>query len=202
MTTIATVQQVKDYLRIETSAEDSLLSYLLTRAQAEIEAQCGRSLTTEEIVWYDDATTFRIGTGAVSNLLLGYPMVDATTVVVKDKDGVTIDAANYTVRKDRGLICASNVGTIATVYVFDNGPYTIACTAGYGTEANYATRWVPMIQTLLIDWVGYLYWQRTSGAMHEGSAGVSVDYAIDAAWGIPARLVRGIRKLRGPVFAR
>lgn len=189
---LPSVQDVKDYGRIQTSVEDALIAALLGSAIGEIEAAIGKSLTTEQVTWYDNATSLRLFTPP-RNLLLLYVPVDVSTIVVADQDDATIDAATYNVRLDLGMICGNDG------LAFGNGPYKITATAGFGTSPNYATRWLPMIAQLVKDYTLMLYQQRTIGASSEKAAGTMVTYEIDADTGLPCRLSRQLRKLRGPV---
>lgn len=189
---LPSVEDLKDYGRIQTTAEDPLLASLLARAVGEIEASIGKSLTHESVVWYDDAKSLRLYERPC-NLVLGYVPIDATTVSVVDADGVTVDAATYTVRQDLGLIKGDGV-------TFENGPYAITVTkAGFDTSPSYATRWSPMITAAVLDYALMLYQQRTPGASSEKASGTTVTYEIDPTTGLPLRIMRQVRKLRGAV---
>lgn len=191
--TLPTVAELKSYGRIQSAVEDVLLQSLLDRAVGEIEAAIGKSLTHESVVWYDDAKSLRLYERPC-NLVLGYVPIDATTVVVTDADGVTVDASTYAVRQDLGLI-KGNEGV-----TFANGPYAIAVTkAGFDTSPGYATRWSPMIAAAVIDYALMLYQQRTPGASSEKASGTTVTYEIDPTTGLPLRIMRQVRKLRGAV---
>src|SRR6185437_9591942 len=114
------------------------------------------------------------------------------------------DAATYTVRLDKGLIVGLPANGPGAFFagpwsLFNQGPYTIAANAGWGTSPDYATIWLPLIRRAVIDYVGYLFQQRDIGASALKAAGTSVTYAIDPITGWPDRVARAIRKLRGPV---
>lgn len=201
---IITPTDVTRYYRIETQAEvvNGLLAELIAEAQGEIEASCGKALVTESVLWYDNAQTLRMGE-SVTNLILKYVPIDPATLVVKDVLGNVIPAAGYILRQDLGLICAlpfsSGAFLAGPSTTFDNGPYTMTATAGFGTATNYATRWLPMIRRTVLDYVGYLFQQRDVGASSLKAAGTSVTYVLDPLTGLPDRCARAIRKLRGPV---
>lgn len=203
--TLPTVANVKDWLRIESTAEDALLAELLTQAEGEIEFACGKALEHRAVVWYDDATTQRIGEGVV-NLILQQVPIDPATLVVKDCLGVTVDANSYVLRQDKGMICAYPVGQGSFIggpfTTFDNGPYQIACEAGFDCSDTYAYVELPMIRRAIIAYVAYLYQQRTPGAKTERSAGTTVDYVIDEKTGLPMFIARQVQKLRGIVYGR
>lgn len=193
------------YYRIQTTAEivNGLIAELIAEAQGEIEGNSGKCLTIKAVTWYDDATTLRIGEG-VSNLILKYVPVDPASIVVKNYIGVTIDPATYTVRLDKGLIAGLPANRPGAFFagpwsLFNEGPYTITANAGWGTSPDYATIWLPLIRRAIIDYVGYLFQQRDVGASALKAAGTTVTYAIDPITGLPDRVSRAIRKLRGPV---
>ena len=207
LSVLVTPQDIVNYYRIQTTAEvvNGLLAELIVEAQGEIEYACGKSLTQEQVTWYDNAQTLRMGE-AVTNLLLKYGPIDPTSVVVKDYLGVTVPAAGYTVRLDLGMLCGlpGGVGafTAGPYATFSDGPYMIQCMAGFGTSPTYATRELPMLRRSIIDYVGYLFQQRDIGASALKADGTTVTYAIDPVTGLPDRVARTIRKLRGPVVTR
>lgn len=196
---------ITTYYRIQTTAEvvNGLIAELIAEAQGEIEGNSGKSLTYRSVTWYDDATTLRIGEG-VSNLILKYLPIDPATLVIKDYTGVVIPPATYLVRLDKGLVEGLPAAGPGAFFggpwtLFNNGPYTLTCNAGWGTSPNYATIWLPLIRRAIIDYVGFLFQQRDIGASALKAAGTSVTYAIDPITGLPDRVARAIRKLRGPV---
>jgi hypothetical protein len=201
---LVSVQDVLSYFRIQTQVEvvNGLLAQLIGEAQAEIEFNCGKCLTRQAVTWYDDATSLRIGE-AVINLILKYLPIDPTTVVVTNAIGVVALPSTYVIRLDKGLIMSLPVNAGSFVggpwSAFDTGPYTIACVAGFGTSPTYAGRELPAIQRAIKDYVGFLFQQRDIGASTLRAAGTSITYVIDPITGLPDRVSRAIRKLRGPV---
>jgi hypothetical protein len=206
LSALVTPKDITDYYRIQTTAEvvNGLIADLISEAQGEIEFNCGKSLTQENALWYDNAQSLRIGEGVV-NLILKYVPIDPTTVVVKDYTGAVVPATAYVVRLDLRMICGlptAGPGAFLTGpwTTFDNGPYTIQCVAGFATSPSYATRELPAIQRAIKDYVGFLFQQRDVGASSLKAAGTTVTYAIDPITGLPDRVARAIRKLRGPVI--
>lgn len=205
---LVTVADIVAYYRIQTTAEvvNGLIADLIAEAQAEIEFNCGKSLTQENAVWYDNAQSLRMGEGCV-NLILKYVPIDPTTVVVKDYTGAVVPAVGYVVRLDLQQICGlptAGPGAFLTGpwTAFNNGPYTITCVAGFATSPTYASRELPMIQRIVKQHVGYLFQQRDIGASALKAAGTTVTYTIDKKTGLPDPVARGIRMLRGPVITR
>lgn len=188
----ATAADVKAYLKIETTAQDAVIAQLLTRAFAEIEMLVGKALIVETIAWRDDVKSFR-SYEPVTALQLRYTPVSITSIA--DVDGNVVAAGDYVVRQDLGQLVA-----IAGV-AFPSGPYVINGTAGFSLSPTYATREEPFINQLIIDLVGFYLQQRTPGASAESAAGTRVDYGeIDADTGLPKRIMKGIRRLKGIVI--
>lgn len=201
---LVTALDITNYYRIQTTAEvvNGLIADLIEQAQGEIESLTNKSLTIESVTWYDDASTLRIGE-SISNLILKYLPIDPTSVVVKDWQGTVVPASTYIVRLDKGLIMSvpGSGGSFfaGPLTLFDNGPYTIQCNAGWGTSSTYLTRELPMIRRAIIDYVGYLFQQRDVGAASLKAAGTTVTYTLDPMTGLPDRVARAVRKLRGTV---
>jgi hypothetical protein len=187
--TLVTIDEFKRYARIETTAEDALIMALLEEVVGLIESYIGKSVTTAPGEFIDDGENFSFNARGGRSLILPFSQIDPTSIVVVNGAGETLDPSGYTVylglRQIRG---AFNCG----------GPYVITCTQGYGTLPDYATVWLPRINSLIKDYALFLYQQRTPGASHEGAAGTSVDYgAMDDDTGLPQRVRAGLRKLRG-----
>ncbi len=202
--TIATLADFKSLYRIQTSAEDALITAMLARAYGEIQGAVFIPFGVQVgAQWYDDAKSLRLWE-AVTNLMIPYGRyLDQTSVVVTDQQGNIVDPSTYLVRPDLGLIMSKpgssfNVGYPSS---FPLGPYSIVANVGFGTAATYATVELPQINDLILLYAGMLYQQRTPGAAVEKSAGSTVTYKVDPATGLPDIVARGIRRLRGIVIA-
>ncbi len=201
---ILTVAQFRSYARIELTTEDTLIQGLIEEAVGELEDLIGQPLYQREVTWYDDAQTLVLWSG-VQNLILRSTPIDPDTVTVNDVDGEAVSPDNYMVRQDRGLLMGLGGDSAAPVvggFIFDNGPYTIACTAGYGTSPDWADKYQPAIRRLVTDMTAYYYQQRTPGASSENAAGASVSYQLDPDLNVPAPVARGIKRLKGPIIGR
>lgn len=196
--TLVAKQGVKDYFRITTTAEDTLIDTLIERAKAKIELLSGKPITEETIAWKDDAKSLRTHENPTA-LILKYVPVKTSDLVVTDRDGTAlVVGTDYTVRQDLGLIVAE------PGISFGNGPYTISGKAGLQHSAAYATRWEPFVNQVITDLVGFWLQQRTPGASSESAGGTSVgfvygiDYGgMDAVTGLPKRILSDIRVIRG-----
>lgn len=89
-----TVDEVKDYLRVDTTDDDTLLTSMLTTARAAVERQTRRGLNTQ--TWIAHLDTFPSGNEIILPMA---PLLSVTSVVYYDEDGAsqTFDAANYQV---------------------------------------------------------------------------------------------------------
>lgn len=167
------LQDAKDLLRIETTAEDDLLTAMLTRAQAMVEAWIQRPITAAartDVIRLECATTlFHLHT---------WP-VDTASLVLTDEDGDTVASNTYTV---------TMAGTVEAVSgeSFSAGRYTATYDAGWSAHPQYETRYEPILSQAILDTVADWYQRRSPGAMAEDSGGgVSRQWTSQA---IPARI--------------
>lgn len=185
---LLTVSQLKSYLRIQHTAEDTLLADLLAQATALVESHIGRPITARAATWTDRAATLR-AYGAVTTLMIPESPVAADSVTVTGADGTTVDAADYTVDIRTGMI-RGNRGA-----VFASGPYTITATTGLSAHPDYATRLEPLVNGALRDTVADAYHRRSPAAASEGAGGgVQATYATVTE--LPARVVAALRPIR------
>lgn len=199
---IVTVQDVKDYLRIETDAEDALLAELIVEATGLVQAMVGPSLTHASVTWYDDAETMRLNTG-ITNLQLKFTPIDEDTLVITDCNDEVVPADSYVIRQDEGLVKAKTSNfSQGPAWSFSMGPYKLTCVAGYEFADQYATVLLPLIKSLLTDYTAFLWQQRTLGSSSEKAAGTTVTFVVDQPTGLPERVARNIRRLRRVVYGR
>lgn len=189
---LPTTSDIKRYLRIENDAEDNLIKDLIEEAIGLIETSTGKSLTSEDVIWIDDAVSGR-SYGYPTALMIKKWPVDVSTIVVKGASGDVVAATNYTI--DGQIIRGTSD------FAFDDGPYTITAKAGYAASPSYQKRELPVIRMLVIDVTAFLFQQRTPGALGEGSSGASVNYSIDPETGLPDRIAKRLRKMRGIIIA-
>lgn len=178
---LLTVQQIKDYLRIEHTAEDTALALWLTMALAQVEAEVGRPITAASRSWTDDGVTNR-AYGVVSNLMVPVTPFTVATLTIADVDAVALVAGTDYIAPVTGW-----EGTIAAWagLSFGNGPYTLTATVGLSAASNYATVIEPTINAALLDAVSDRWHMRNPNATSESTGGgVSTSYARS---GLPMR---------------
>lgn len=190
-TGLPTVQDLKDYLRIETTAEDALLASILGRALAMIEGWIGVPVTAEEGTFTDRAE-YAAGVVPRSLVLPVRPIgaSDAVPIVVTDGDGEVVDSTTYTVDATAGILW----GKRRTV--FPNGPYEIVALYGLSLMPRYAAL-EPMIAEVIIDIAADLYQRRTPSAASETGAGTSITW--DVSRDVSGRALKTLRLLKLPV---
>lgn len=179
---LPTASDLKAYLRIESTAEDTLLTALIARARAMLEQWIDTPLTAESQVAVDRAHALD---GPVTSLV--FPRRPMTTTSVTDTDGETVPAADYWTDGKSGVIYAKDGVT------FPYGPYTITATCGLSLRADYA-RLEPLLSEAILDLAADLYQRRTPGAQTETAAGTTVVW--DASRETVARVMKTLRVLR------
>lgn len=174
---LLTLQQLKDYLRKETTGEDTLLTELLAEAVAMAEAYLDRPITTRTAQVFTDLAIQ--GRTYEAPRQLRIPVTPVATVSVVDVDGTAVDPATYTVDAWAGLLRA------ADGYSWSNGPYTITANVGLATDVSYTTNIEPAVNALIRDLAADLYQHRNPATTSENAGGgVSVAYGPD---GLPRR---------------
>src|SRR5690348_14637440 len=94
------LEDLKNYLRIETTAEDDTLEGIRDRAEAFVRHLLDRPIET-------DTRTYRIERDNCpprDRLLFPQPPLDSASVTITDKDGTEVDAASYRVDEETGVI--------------------------------------------------------------------------------------------------
>lgn len=177
---LPTLQDAKDYLRIQTLAENVVVTALLARAQAMVETYLGVRITAAEETVTDHTERSARAYARVTTLQLPrYPFAATNPApVVVDAQGQTVDPATYTLEPRFGQLLG-NPGVS-----FDNGPYAITATVGLSAHPDYATRIEPLVSAAILDLVADLYQRRNPAASNESEGGVSVTYRPDV---IPMR---------------
>ena len=180
---LPTVTQLKQYLRVETTAEDALFTLWLARATALIEGLLGKPITavaqTVIVCPHPHPITGRY------RLMIPYPFAASPAPTLVDDEGTTI-AAGFTSDGQTGFVTFDEDTTVA-------GYYTVTVTAGLSAQTNYATKAEPLIAQAITDTVGDWYQRRNAAATGESESSASVTYA--AGLGLPARVIAALDPL-------
>lgn len=177
---LPTITELKLYLRIQTTAEDTLLTLLMTQAEAMVQAHIGRPITAIARTFVEEARTIT-AYGVVTKLLVPVTPVDWSTLVVTDVDlTALVEDEDYRL----GDIWTGEIHAMPGVS-FGNGPYTLDAEVGLSVDPEYATRIEPAIGAAILDVAADLWHRRNPGATTESTGGgVSTTYTSD---GLPAR---------------
>lgn len=175
---LPTVTDLKLVLRIQTTADDTLLTSLLARALGMVEGALGRPITKVSTTWKDYGDQGRFG-GALTRLVV--PVVPYDTLAIVDADGVALSSSvdyyapgvwDATVRARPGM-------------TFPVAPYTLTANVGLSAAANYATVIEPAVSAAILDVAADLYQRRSAAATAESENGIAVSYG----GGVPQRVV-------------
>jgi hypothetical protein len=181
------LQETKNYLRIQTNAQDSVVTDLLASAKSWAESRIGRRITASSQV----LSTLWAGRDPFWQSIIYLPFfpVNATGLVLTDADGETVDADTYTVDGDAGELVA-----IAPDW-FSNPPYEATADVGLSAGSEYASK-EPELRALIIGLTAILHLQRSPNAISDsGSGGVSVSYQSENA--LPRHLNSIVESFRG-----
>ncbi len=183
---LPTVTDLKSYLRIESNAENTLLTALLARAQAQVELWIDCPITAVSQTYVD-----RCETDADKPVLsLVFPRRPIAAVSITDADGVTVPATDYWVSGATGMIYAEGGAS------FSNPRYTITASCGLSLSQHY-TLWEPVISQCILDLAADLYQKRTPNAGSETSAATTITW--DVSRETAARVLKVLRVFKLPV---
>lgn len=149
---------LKTYLRILTTAEDTLLASLMTRAQAQVEGFLQRPIIAAAVT--DTICLEEAGT----TLILPRWPVETDTVTLTDPDGDAVADTDYTVALN-GVITAADDVTFAL------GEWTAAYTQGWSAHPRYDDLYEPLIGAAILDMAADLYERRNPAIAQDASGG-------------------------------
>lgn len=150
-----TVSELKEFARIDTSAEDTILGYYITSARQACEHYLGRALITQTIRMRMDYWP-----GEVIELLLP-PLQSVSAVVTIDEDDstTTFSSSNYFIDTNDmfGKLIIKNGAEYPVNSDRFYGGYQITYIAGYGDDATDVPR---AIRDALLMWATDIYESR------------------------------------------
>jgi hypothetical protein len=159
---------LKDYLRIETEAEDTPLSEMLDRAEAFVRHLVDRPIEDEERSYRIEGDTTR--SRSLDRLLFPQPPLDTASLEITDGEGATVDDADYHVDGGTGVIRGLDG------FRFGTFPYTLTADNGLEQRAQYEVIEEPMLSEAILAYAAMLYHQRNPNAGTESIIGASVTY--------------------------
>lgn len=181
---LPTVADAKAYLRIEHTAEDTMLTGMLASATAAVEAELGRPIETEQRTFVLECNPNRVSDTKLFVPL--YPIaVDDSSAGTSDltltdsESTLLIEDSDYRLDVRTGVITAVS-------QCFTRYPYTIVADVGLAALPEYATKIEPAINAAILDVVADRYQRRSPAATEEATGGgVTTTYAET---GLPARV--------------
>lgn len=185
------VAACKRYLKIENTAEDTLLAELLARALALSQRRIGCPFVAVSKTMVDRGQSDVFNSRGVASLLAPMTPFDPESITVADGDDVALDMTLLSVDGDGGFIRYADGSR------FTNGPYTLVADVGLDTLPEYATEIEPLAGQAIVDFVAALYQQRSPSSRGESAAG-----GLSRSWtpeGIPCRVADVLDMLRRPL---
>lgn len=163
---LPTVQDIKDYLKVETTAEDTMLAALLARATALVEGLLGKPITAAATVVTAQAYPHPV-TGRY-RLMVPYPFATVTTIT--DADAATVDPTTFTADGQAGFLTFTEDASISEWY-------TVTVSRGWSAQTGYSTKAEPLISQAITDTVADWYQRRSPAANMETESGATASYA-------------------------
>lgn len=194
---LASVSDCKLYLRIQGSAEDTLLAGILASAIASCEAYLRRPIEAEERTFIIDRPSTSAYRTDHQLFLPIYPValadseIDAIGIVDGDGDTIVEDV-DFRLDPRTGIILALSDGE--AFGHFSTFPYVVTATVGLSADPSYADRIEPAINAAIIDLVADR-WHRRSPAATNESTGGGVSSSYDGS-GLPNRVKEMLEPFR------
>lgn len=172
---LPTLTDVKNYLRIETTAEDTVVTAILGSANGLVNSLLDRPITAVSRTYIvEDRRSASLGLSrlsydppAATYLRIPDAPVDITqTITITDRWGTVLDASLYRVEAATGIVRSGNA-TSPYATGFSAFPYTIVATTGLATRADYSTVVEPAIFQAILDVAADLYQRRNPAATDE-----------------------------------
>jgi len=185
--TLPTVADIKAVLKIQHSAEDTMLAGMHARACALIIGALGRPYEAVSRTWVDECGHVR-AYGVIRSLNVPVTPIDPASLVIEDADGeILVAGTDYRAPLAWDALVRAKPGVC-----FGNPPYTLTANVGlsasYGSDGqiDYATVIEPVLAQALIDTVADFYQRRNPAAAGESDGG-----GVSTSWqkaGLPDRV--------------
>ena len=184
---LPTVLDIKAVLRIQHTAEDTLLTRMHTRACALIIGVLGRPYEAIARTWIDECGKVR-AYASIRSLNIPLGGIIPSTLVIEDADGeVLVVGTDYRAPQPWDALVRAKPGV-----TFSNPPYTLTASVGLSAsyasdgQVDYETVIEPVLGQALIDTVAD-WWSRRSPAATNESTGGGVSTSWETA-GLPDRV--------------
>lgn len=202
------VQDLKNYLRVQTTAEDAALAGILAAACAMAQAYLDRPITAAARTYVvEDPRGSSFGASRLSSSssrtaflrIPDTPVDIAATITITDRTGLVLEATTYRVDGATGAVRSGGTSTLYAGDGFGAYPFTIVATTGLAVLEDYALLIEPAISQAILDIAADVYQRRNPAASGESDgAGGSVQYAHSGVNNIPARAMALLDPWRRP----
>lgn len=158
---LPSTDDLRAYLRIQTNAEDSVLSGLLAAAQSAVTGWLGKPIKSEK-------RTFIIYSqrSPSAPLTIATPLSPIGTIYsIVDGSGSTVAQSDLFIDSRVGMLVYKSGAR------WMNGPYTIVCEVGLECYEEYLTSIEPAIAQAITDVASDLYQRRNPAAAVEKEGG-------------------------------
>ena len=151
-----TLTEVKDYLKVETSAEEALIASLLDAAESVVEAYCNRKLMKGV---YD----FTLKDFPAYGIVLPFsPVVSITSITYYDSNNSlqTWASSNYMVNVNSEPTRISYINDYPDVYEDRDDAVIVRFTVGYSSSSTTATQQAAVpgaLKMAILRYIGDLY---------------------------------------------
>ncbi len=177
---LPTVDDLKEYLKVETSVDDNLLDRLRVQATALVEAYL-RTPILARAVTVEVAPVFAAGNTFAQRLIFPMPFDPLGAVTVEDDAGLAVDLSDYTTNAGRGWV------TFGAGYAAGDASHRVTAVAGLSLRSDYDIAVEPVLAAAVTYVVADLYQRRAPAAAYESAGGgVSITYSETANAGLPA----------------
>lgn len=154
---LITTSDFKTYMSIAHSDDDSLIAAMIPREEADVAAEIGRDLESST-----HTETFDGHSGMKAIFLTQRPVASVTSV---KEDGTVIDAADYDVYPEEGMIKGSFGAGNRRYAVEYAGP-------------NFSTHQVNQLKQIVLELMAYRYQFRVPGVASERDEGASIQAGV------------------------
>lgn len=181
------LQDAKDFLKIEHSAEDALLTRELVGAFADVQAYLRRPILAELRTFVLEKQPDALYHTVTKLHVPVYPIAADSSntpgIAITDNDGNSLlEGTDFRADLRTGVIYGLPP---SSWFPFGLWPYTVTCYVGLDARADYATAVEPVLFGAILDVVADRHQARNPRATSETDNGISTSYGE---YGLPMRV--------------
>ena|SRR5687767_4269988 len=190
------LDDAKEYLKVEHTADDTLITRELVGAFADVQAYLRVPILAESRTFYVERQPDSLYRSTTKLHLPMYPIAaDASAtpaLEITDNDGdVLVEGTDYRLDLRTGIVYGLRASTFLP---FSKWPYAITAFVGLDARSDYATAVEPVLFTAILDVVADRMQRRSPAASSESTGGgVSTSYGE---FGLPTRVIARLAPFR------